>query len=201
MQEFLELLSAPENLIFSISLIIFATLLVMQVTGLGELFEVGDFDVLSGGDSSGFLTTFLAPFFMLFGCLGLLLNNLLSTYFVGLNSALALLTISFLVSGVTSFFLALFMARLITKILPTVESYGLDKEAFVGLAATVASGPIDEAGSFYILVKHSKNGTLKLKAVFPGFSSTLPRGHHVTIKTFDPSSGICEVNLPKDTLT
>lgn len=200
MQPIIDTLSLPENIIFSIALGLFVFVLFLQLTGLGEVLGIADIDGL--GTNGTPLMIFLAPFLVSFSCIGLVCNRLLNemivnspdTFMVSTGTRVSLVAIFSIVS---SFFIASQIGKLITAWLPTAESYGIESENLAGLTGKIVSGKIDESGSFYISVKHPKNGTIKLKAIGTASESQLPRGQAIVIVAYDQPSDICKVDILK----
>ena len=195
MADFLSLFSQPENVLFTVSLVIFVGLTAMLLFGLGG--DGGDVGGDVGGDiggdgsiASGYpIMCFFMPFFGIFGILGVISNSFLAQM---VNvTVLQQAAISVLVSGLISYQASSMMARFIASALPSVESYGLSTVDLADCIATVVGEKMDSDKLVRISVTDKRDNTYTLLGkLMPGYDE-IEHGGIARVVEHDVESDVC----------
>jgi len=196
MVEFFQLLVAAENLLFLTSLLVFFSLLTLQLLGFaGDVLvgEIGGVDpgidnLLSDGTQFPIVTLFML-FFGSFGILGILSNVLLVEYFE--LETIARVVISIVLSGGVSLVFARRTARTVGSWLPTVETHGIDGTNLNGCYAKVISETMTVEGTGRISVTDRKAGNYTLRGKLLEGYEAVANGEVVVVVKHDQNSDIC----------
>ena len=194
MVDFFEILVQPENMLFTVSLMVFVGSLALLFLGFG----IGgsdidmDFEIEDGeaNKSSGYpVICFTMPFFGFFGLLGILSNWILTD---ALDvTAIQKAVISTLLSAAISYQLCVKFAGFIAKSLPSVESYGLSNADLEGSLATVLGEKMDSEKTVRISVTDKRKNIFTLRGQLLAGHSEVEHGGIVRIVKQDLNSDIC----------
>jgi len=197
MEEFISFIGQYENLLFTVSLMVFAGLLCLQLFGLagdvlgGEIgldSASGDIDGGSGGAKLS-LICLLMPFFASFGLLGLLSNWLIPTIAdvgVGVKAI-----ISVVVSGLLSWEFARKVAGYLGTLLPPVESYGLSHAKLSGCIGKVVSETMNVDKTARISVTDHRGTTYTLRGQLLEGHGEISHGEPIRVIEHDANSDMC----------
>jgi hypothetical protein len=196
MFEFLEVFAQSENLHFTGSLMIFVGLMALLMLGfVGDGVDVDfelelDMDVDVADTMAGYpLICFLLPFFGFFGSLGLVSNWLLTD---ALDVTVTQKTvISTLLSAAVSYQLSNRFARLVGKLLPAVESYGLSNTDVAGCLAEILGEKMDSSKTVRISVTDTLDNMHTLRGQLMTGYDDVEHGGIVRIIKHDEESDIC----------
>jgi hypothetical protein len=190
MADFFVVFLQSENLHFTGSLMIFVGLMALLMLGfVGDGIDV-DLDLDVADASAGFpLICFLLPFFGFFGLLGLVSNWLLTDV---LDVTVTQKTvISSLISGVVSYQLSIRFSRLVGKLLPAVESYGLSNTDVAGCLAEILGEKMDSRKTVRISVTDTLDNMHTLRGQLMTGYDDVEHGEIVRIIKHDEESDIC----------
>lgn len=212
MNQLMELLGKPENMIFIASEFIFIGLLALQLFGLA-----GDSDMDMGGDldidldidvdldvdidvdldADGFQTAFNYPimvmitfFFGWFGMVGIAGTVLLSSYAPALD-AWKVALVSGAVSGLICYQLAAYSARGFGKVMPSIQNHGGPSKALIGKRAKVLSGTIECSAVGRVSTTDDYGHTYILSGTLLDGESDVSKGGVVEIVDFDLATQSC----------
>ena len=182
-----------ENILFTISLVLFLGILALQVIGLGDSWIDGlglDFDFLGGGAKVGVLSFFIMPFLGVFGMSGMTANYLMQENAL-VNSASSRFCLSLIVAIVISVQLSLWVHKLASRFLRDVESHAFDEELLVGSCGKVIAVPENNNNTAVISVAGPSFGSGKISVLLDETIAEVKPGDELQILSFDKTLRKC----------
>ncbi len=187
-----EFLLVWENCLFSISLVLFFGILLLQVIGIGDSWIDGlglDFDFLGGGVKIGVLSFFIMPFLGVFAVSGMTATHLMREHAL-INPASTRFCLGLLVAIVCSVQISMWVHKLATRFFRDVESHGFEEESLVGRCGKVIAAS-DNKNSVLICVTIPKIGTGKITVLLDENTPKVKPGDELQILSFNKTLRKC----------